>query len=62
MENKYSSAKPFSKCFGLSEKFVRNEIHEGKVPGIYSGNRFLINVDEYLRILKQRSLEGIEGE
>lgn len=61
MEGKYCSAKVFARNTGLSEKFVRDQIHSGKVPGFYSGTAFKINADEYLRLLKQKSLEGIEG-
>ena len=60
MEEKYCSAKIFARKVGLSEKVVRNQIHLGVVPGFFCGTTFKINADEYLKVLRQKSLEGIE--
>lgn len=30
---------------GVSEYLIRRLVAQGKCPGIYSGNRFLVNVD-----------------
>lgn len=42
---------------GVSEYFLRNWIRRGECPGVYSGTRFLINVDK----LEQKIREGSSG-
>ena len=31
---------------GLSQYFIRNWIKQGKCPGVYSGTRFLVNIEQ----------------
>ena len=35
-----------SKVCGVSEYLLRNWVKLGKCPGMYSGNRFLVNVEQ----------------
>ena len=36
---------------GVSEYFLRNLIARGECPGMYSGNRFLVNVEKLEEML-----------
>lgn len=39
----------------VPESFLRSLVAQGKCPGIYSGNRFLVNVDALLEQLDAES-------
>ena len=41
----------------LSENHLRSLVAEGKCPGIYRGNRFLINMDALQEMLDKQSRE-----
>lgn len=41
-----------SKECGVSQDFIRAWIKEGKCPGVYSGSRFLVNVELFEERLK----------
>ncbi len=60
----FQSAREFAKRGIKSESAVRREIRLGLVPGFRSGNRFIINVELYLRAIDaecQRNAErGVE--
>lgn len=43
---------------GLSQHYLRRGCHDGTVPHIKSGNKFLINVPLLLKCLDQQSVEG----
>ena len=43
----------------LSEHFLRIRQKQGKLPGVYSGNRFLVNVDALSEMLKEESAASI---
>lgn len=38
-----------------SENFIRNMVRQGTCPGIYSGNRFLVNVEQLVDLLNELS-------
>ena len=40
------TVKEASKECGVSQYFLRNWIKEGKCPGVYSGNRFYVNIEQ----------------
>lgn len=42
----------------LTEHRLRLMVAEGRCPGIYTGNRFLINVDALIEQLDQQSRGG----
>ncbi len=43
----------------LSEHFLRLRQKQGRLPGIYSGNRFLVNVDALSDMLSEESAASI---
>lgn len=45
----------------VSEYYLRHLIAKGECPGIYSGNRFLVNVDALLEKLEAESRAGKKG-
>lgn len=46
----------------LSEHHLRKLHKENRLPGIYSGNRFLINVKQLIEIMDKKSLSEIKEE
>ena len=45
----------------LTERALRRGIREGWVPGVYIGNRFLINYERLIQVLEEKSNERVEG-
>lgn len=45
---------------GLSEKYLRNLQKEKKLPGVYSGSRFLVNYASLMQYLSGIEPEGWE--
>ena len=43
---------------GLSEKYLRRLQKENKLPGVYSGTRFLVNYASLIRYLSGSEPEG----
>ncbi|MCI7092831.1 MAG: helix-turn-helix domain-containing protein [Lachnospiraceae bacterium] len=43
---------------GLSEKYLRRLQKENKLPGVYSGTRFLVNYASLIRYLSDSEPEG----
>ena len=43
----------------LTEHRLRLMVAQGICPGIYVGNRFLVNVDALVEQLQRESLEGV---
>lgn len=41
-----------SRVTGLSERFLRRLVREGLCPGIYSGNRFLVDTEMLMQKLR----------
>ena len=46
----------------ISEYRLRLLVAQGKVPGVYSGNRFLINYDQFIDMLNEQSRANAGGE
>ncbi len=42
----------------MSEHFLRLLVAQGRCPGVYSGNRFLVNVDALVEQLEAESRQG----
>ena len=40
----YHSIRETAKITGLSEYSLRQKHKQGRLPGVYSGNRFLVNI------------------
>lgn len=57
----FQSAREFARRGIKSESAVRREIAEGKVPGFYSGNRYIINSALYLEQIEQECLRNAQG-
>ena len=49
----YMSIRETAKKTGLAESFIRAAVKENKVPGFYSGKKFLVNVPRFLATLEE---------
>lgn len=55
---RYVSVRDFMKlCPGISEKYIRDRIKEGTVPGFTRGKRFKINCSAFIELLDKESRE-----
>lgn len=43
----------------LSEHFLRQLVARGQCPGVYTGNRFLVNVEALVEQLERQSREAV---
>ncbi len=57
----FKTVRQLAKSGVAPEHFIRRLIAVGKCPGVYSGNRFLVNEEQFLELLNQMSREGKEG-
>ena len=39
----------------ISENRLRVLVAQGKIPGVYSGNRFMVNYDQLVELLNEQS-------
>ena len=44
---------------GLSERYIRQLQHEGKLPCIMSGNRCLVNVPQLMELMNKETLKAM---
>lgn len=54
----FQSIRDTRRATGLPECFLRKLVKEGRVPGVYSGKKFLVNVPA---LLEQLEREGAGG-
>lgn len=59
METAFQSAREFAKRKIKSERAIRAEIAAGQVPGFYSGNRFVIDVEAYITQIRAKCQENV---
>lgn len=45
----------------VPEHLLRERLKQGKLPGVYSGNRFLVNVDALVEQLNAESIKNANG-
>ena len=45
----------------VSENYIRNLVAQGKCPGFYSGNRFIVNVTALVEMLDKQSRSDVVG-
>lgn len=57
----FQSAREFARRGVKSEAAIRREIAAGKVPGFYSGNRFVINAALYLELIEAECRRNAKG-
>lgn len=57
----FQTIRQTARITGLSECFIRKQVKTGKCPGVYSGNRFLVNVPALLTQLERESEVGANG-
>ncbi len=50
----FMSIREMARFTGLGESYIRNEVKDGKVPYLMSGEKVLINVPMYLESLNAR--------
>ena len=53
--NKFMTIRQTAKTGILPENRLRQMQHQGKLPGIYNGNKFLVNADLLLQLLERES-------
>jgi len=46
----------------LSEHYLRLRLKQGKLPGVYAGSRFLVDVDALSEMLKTESRSNLRSE
>lgn len=58
MERKFQTIRETAKLGILSEYNLRLRLAQGKLPGVYSGNRFLVNIPMLIEKLNDESERG----
>ena len=53
----FLSQKRAAQTTGISETFLRRLVKHGKIPGFYTGNRFIVNVPMLIELMN--SPEGL---
>ncbi|MCD7843155.1 MAG: hypothetical protein LUG17_00825 [Clostridiales bacterium] len=61
MEPRFLTIRETAKTGILPESFLRTMEKQGRLPGIYSGNRFLVNYPLLLEQLDRESLTKTKG-
>ena len=60
MEQKFETIRQTAKLGILSEHNLRLRLAQGRLPGVYSGNRFMVNVPMLMQKLDAESEQGGE--
>lgn len=60
MEQKFQTIRQTAKLGILSEHNLRLRLAQGRLPGVYSGNRFMVNVPMLMQKLDAESEQGGE--
>lgn len=55
-KTRFQSIPETRRSTGLSEYYLRKLVKEGKVPGTYSGKKFLVNVPALLAQLEREGM------
>lgn len=50
-ETVYHSIRETARITGLAEHNLRNRLKDGRLPGLYSGRKFLVNVPSLLKLV-----------
>lgn len=58
VERKFQTIRQTAKLGILSEYNLRLRLAQGKLPGVYSGNRFLVNIPMLIEKLNDESEES----
>ena len=51
----YMSIRQTARKTGIAESFLRSAVKDKKIPGFYSGKKFLVNVPRLLAVLEEQS-------
>ena len=51
----YQSIREAARHTGIAESFLRSAVKDKKIPGFYSGKKFLVNVPRLLAVLEEQS-------
>ena len=51
----YMSIRETAKYTGIAESFLRAAVRDKRVPGVYSGKKFLVHVPRFLQTLEEQS-------
>lgn len=58
MEQKFQTIRQTAKLGILSEYNLRLRLAQGRLPGVYAGNRFMVNVPMLMQKLDAESEQG----
>ena len=59
---RFQSVREFAKRGIKSDAQIRHEIEQGIVPGFRAGNRFIINVEQYLAMIDAECMQNVRKE
>ena len=51
----YMSIRETARYTGIAESFLRAAVRDKKVPGFYSGKKYLVNLPKFLEALEEQS-------
>lgn len=54
----YHSIRETAKITGISQYYIRNLVRDKKIPGVYCGKKFLVNVPSFLEYMETQG-EGV---
>ena len=54
----YMSIRQTARKTGIAESFLRNAVKDKKIPGFYSGKKFLVNVPRLLAVLEEQDKQS----
>ena len=57
----YLTIRGFARKYNMSETMLRARLKQHLLPGFYSGNRFLIDVELFLELLREESQASYKG-
>ena len=58
----FRTIRQVSKDYELPENLLRSRLCQKRLPGFYSGNRFMVDVDLLQELLKAESIASIADE
>lgn len=56
----FQTIRQIAKSSPLSEHYLRNRLKENRLPGFYTGTRFIVDVPALMDMLHRESLEACE--
>ena len=54
----YMSIRQTARHTGIAESFLRSAVKDKRIPGFYSGKKYLVNVPRLLAVLEEQSKQN----